>query len=1340
MVVIKINYASASPIYAKVVYGTGEGADTVWGSIIGTLSDQVDLQNALNAKQDDITLTTTGTSGPATFVGNVLNIPQYEAEGSYVTTGTTITINGVTYDLSANRTWNVGSVTSVDMSVPTGLTISGNPITSNGTLALGLAAGYSIPTDVNQANWTAAYNDKINSAAVTGTSTKTLTLTQQDGGTITASWSDVDTAPVTSVFGRTGDVIAVNGDYTTTLVTEGTNLYFTDARARNAISLTTIGSNGAATYSSGVFNIPNYTLSGLGGVPLTRTITINGTTYDLSNDRTWTIPTHDAVTIGTANGLSLSGQILSLGLASAVANGALSSTDWTNFEAAYNDKINSAAVTGTSTKTLTLTQQDGGTITASWSDISTDAVTSVFGRTGDVIAVEGDYTLTQLGDVTITSPSNGQVLKYNGTTWINNADTDTGLTSVGLTMPSAFSVANSPLTANGTIAVTGAGTAIQYVRGDGSLADFPTVPGGGGGGRIYYFNGNTVQGTFLGLTMYELGETASTGAAADFTASVTGTLANFITDANVPNLTKIPAGVWTLDCYLSESGGGANHAELYAQLEVWNGTTATLISTSPLEQITEGSFPSLYTFDISVPETTISATDRIIIQFYIQNTNGKTVTLYTENGKIAEVHTTFTTGVGTLNGLTTPTQYLAVGTSGTDFNISSVTATHTFNLPTASATNRGALSSADWSAFNSKQGALTLTTTGTSGAATLIGNTLNIPQYEAEGNYVTTSTTLTINGVTYDLSANRTWTISSHDPVTIGTANGLSLSDQVLSLGLASASTNGALSSTDWSTFNSKQNAIVNPVTGTGATNQLAYWTSSSEIDNLDTATYPSLTEISYVKGVTSAIQTQLDNKQSVITLTTTGSSGSSTFVSNTLNVPTYTLTGLGGVPTTRQITINGVSQDLSADRSWTVGGVSSITASAPLTGGTITTSGSIGITLATASTDGYLSSTDWNTFNNKLSTAITSLNGLTTGTQTFAVGTSGSDFTISSAAGVHTFNLPSASASNRGALTSSDWTTFNNKQGAITLTTTGTSGAATLVGNTLNIPQYGGGGGASIGGAVTSGTTGSILFINPTATLAQDNANLFWDDTNNRLGVAINVPLYRLDINGTGRYQDNLLVSKNGNASTSLTISNTTSGTSGAAILTLTSDASSGNANFGKYSTTTTAYKIVASKDAYLYNGTTGGDISILNDFATGTIKFAAGGSSTAHVTIGTTGLTTFATGVVYKRLNPTAIADNTGSFTPDISATDTFTISPIGGIAFYNPTGTPVNGQKFTVRIKNTSGGGSGITFSGTQYRASTDLPFPSSVANGKTMYLGFMYNATDNKWDMLALLNNF
>lgn len=48
------------------------------------------------------------------------------------------------------------------------------------------------------------------------------------------------------------------------------------------------------------------------------------------------------------------------------------------------------------------------------------------------------------------------------------------VTSVGLTMPSAFSVANSPVTGAATLAVTGAGTTSQYIRGDGSLATYTT--------------------------------------------------------------------------------------------------------------------------------------------------------------------------------------------------------------------------------------------------------------------------------------------------------------------------------------------------------------------------------------------------------------------------------------------------------------------------------------------------------------------------------------------------------------------------------------------------------------------------------------------------------------------------------------------------------------------------------------------------------------------------------------------------------------------------------------------------------------------------------------------------
>jgi hypothetical protein len=51
-------------------------------------------------------------------------------------------------------------------------------------------------------------------------------------------------------------------------------------------------------------------------------------------------------------------------------------------------------------------------------------------------------------------------------------------------------------------------------------------------------------------------------------------------------------------------------------------------------------------------------------------------------------------------------------------------------------------------------------------------------------------------------------------------------------------------------------------------------------------------------------------------------------------------------------------------------GTVESITALSPLTGGTITETGSIGINQASTSADGYLSSTDWNTFNSKQSTS----------------------------------------------------------------------------------------------------------------------------------------------------------------------------------------------------------------------------------------------------------------------------------------------------------------------------------------------------------------------------------
>jgi len=59
------------------------------------------------------------------------------------------------------------SVSSVAMTTPTGLTVAGSPITSSGTLALSMTAGYSIPTTASQTQWDAAYTNRITSASGT---------------------------------------------------------------------------------------------------------------------------------------------------------------------------------------------------------------------------------------------------------------------------------------------------------------------------------------------------------------------------------------------------------------------------------------------------------------------------------------------------------------------------------------------------------------------------------------------------------------------------------------------------------------------------------------------------------------------------------------------------------------------------------------------------------------------------------------------------------------------------------------------------------------------------------------------------------------------------------------------------------------------------------------------------------------------------------------------------------------------------------------------------------------------------------------------------------------------
>ena len=93
----------------------------------------------------------------------------------------------------------------------------------------------------------------------------------------------------------------------------------------------------------------------------------------------------------------------------------------------------------------------------------------------------------------------------------------------------------------------------------------------------------------------------------------------------------------------------------------------------------------------------------------------------------------------------------------------------------------------------------------------------------------------------------------------------------------------------------------------------------------------------------------------------------------------------------------------------------------------------------------------------------------------------------------------------------------------------------------------------------------------------------------------------------------------------------------------------------------------------------------------------------------------------------------------TPNADTTDVHIVTALAaGATFGAPTGTPTQGQQLIIRIKD-NGTARSLGWNAA-YRASTDLALPTTTILGKTIYCGFIWNATDSKWDLLAKLDNF
>ena len=154
-------------------------------------------------------------------------------------------------------------------------------------------------------------------------------------------------------------------------------------------------------------------------------------------------------------------------------------------------------------------------------------------------------------------------------------------------------------------------------------------------------------------------------------------------------------------------------------------------------------------------------------------------------------------------------------------------------------------------------------------------------------------------------------------------------------------------------------------------------------------------------------------------------------------------------------------------------GTVTSVTGTAPVVSSGGATP-AISMPAATTSVNGYLTSTDWTTFNNKGSGTVTSVAALT-------LGTTGTDLSSTVANGtttpVITLQVPTASASNRGALSAADWTTFNGK-GSGTVTSVSFTGGVITVATPTTTPAF-----------TVAGTSGGIPYFSSASTWATSAA-----------------------------------------------------------------------------------------------------------------------------------------------------------------------------------------------------------------------------------------------------------
>lgn len=187
--------------------------------------------------------------------------------------------------------------------------------------------------------------------------------------------------------------------------------------------------------------------------------------------------------------------------------------------------------------------------------------------------------------------------------------------------------------------------------------------------------------------------------------------------------------------------------------------------------------------------------------------------------------------------------------------------------------------------------------------------------------FVPTSRVLTINGVSYDLTANRSWTVEVLDNLIATAPLSYDSGTNTISISQASGSSDGYLSSADWLSFSSKQDFITLTTTGdsgaatlVGATLNIPEYTLAGLGGMANVFT--SLGDLVYGNAAGLPVRRSPNITTTKMFLSQTGN-GTTSAAPQWLEI---TASDVSAVPTNRTLTINDITYDLSANREWSVG------------------------------------------------------------------------------------------------------------------------------------------------------------------------------------------------------------------------------------------------------------------------------------------------------------------------------------------------------------------------------------------------------------------------------------